>query len=207
MGAESTDLTRREKRRADAARACFDRFADEGYGEARLDALAGDAGLSKQNLLFYFRDKADLWAEAVTCAAEEAYRVLGRRVMGEQGPTAVRALRRGLDELGHVLPGAFGLLLEGGASVPRASAAQQARVTAAQETFLGSLATALAANGGNRTASRRLARLALLALLAHHREARAALRSGLSAPSPLPADLDYAEGQLVALAQVQGRRV
>lgn len=191
---------RREQRRADIARACFERLAEEGFAEARLEALAADAGLSKQNLLFYFRDKADLFAEALTCASEETYRILARRILGEQGPTAIRALRRGLDEIRAVLPAAFALVLEGGGSVPRASAQQQARATAAQEAFLGAFATALAAGGRNREGARRFARMAWLGLVAHHREAWAAGRSGLSAASHLAADLDYAEGQLVALA-------
>src|SRR5690606_37846674 len=116
MGKELIDR-RRQARREAAARACWERFADEGFADARLESLAGDAGLSKQALLFYFADKAVLWAEAVTCAFEEALRVLTRLVTGEHGPVAVRALRRGLDELSRVLPGAWAVLLDAAGSV------------------------------------------------------------------------------------------
>ena len=120
---------RRERRRREIARACLERLAEEGWAEARLDALAEDAAMSKQGLLFYFGDKADLWAEAVTCATEEIGRVLGRRVMGERGPTAMRALRRGLDEIGRVLPSLFAVFLDASGSVPRASAVPAAPPT------------------------------------------------------------------------------
>ncbi|WP_373047491.1 TetR/AcrR family transcriptional regulator [Vulgatibacter sp.] len=191
---------RRERRRQEIARACLERFAEEGWAEARLDALADDAAMSKQGLLFYFRDKADLWAEAVTCAAEEIARALARRVTGERGPAAVRALRRGLDEVARVLPATFSVFLDASGSVPRASAVQQGRSTATLDALLLTLATALAADGGSREAARRLAGLAWLTLLAHHREARAASRAGLAAATQHPADLDYAEAQLVVLA-------
>ena len=192
--------SRRERRRREIARAGVDRLADEGWAEARLDALAADAVMSKQGLLFYFSDKADLWAEAVTFASEEIARTLARRVKGEHGPAAVRALRRGLDEVARVLPGTFAVLLDAGGSVPRASAAQQGRTAAALEELLVELAGALAAGGAGREPARKLARLAWITLLAHHREARAASRAGLAAPTQHPADLDYAEAQLVALA-------
>lgn len=191
---------RRERRRQEIARACLDRLAEEGWAEARLDALADDAAMSKQGLLFYFADKADLWAEAVTLATEEIGRALVRRVTGERGPTAMRALRRGLDELGRVLPAMFAVYLDANGSVPRASAVQQARASAALEALLVTLAGALAADGGSRDGARRLARMAWLTLLAHHREARSHARAGLTAAPQHAADLDFAEAQLVTLA-------
>lgn len=191
---------RRELRRQEIARACLERFAEEGWAEARLEQLAEDAGMSKQGLLFYFADKADLWAEAVTLAIEEITRILVRRIKGEHGPAAVRALRRGLDEVARVLPATFAVLLDAAGSVARSSAMQQARSTAALEELQGELAVALGAAGAGREGARRLARLAWLTLLAHHREARAARRAGLALAGQQPADLDYAEGQLVALA-------
>src|SRR3954452_16164066 len=103
---------RRATRRTGAARACFVRFALEGHAEARLESLATDAGLTRQSLLFYFTDKADLWAEAATLAAEEVCEVLTRRVRAEDGPVAIRALRRGLDELLSVSPQAIAVLLD-----------------------------------------------------------------------------------------------
>jgi TetR/AcrR family transcriptional regulator len=36
-------------------------FATDGFAGARIDAIAGRAGLSKPNLLYYFRTKADLY--------------------------------------------------------------------------------------------------------------------------------------------------
>lgn len=188
------------------ARACFERFAEEGWAEARLELLAADAALSKQGLLFHFADKADLWAEASTCAIEDVARALQRRVIGEHGPAAVRALRRGLDEVARVLPAAFAVFLDGGTGVPRASAAQRARGAGAIEDLLGVLAGALGGGGGGREAARRLARLAWLTLVSHHREARSASRAGLAAAIQHPADLDWAEAQLVALALAIGRR-
>jgi AcrR family transcriptional regulator len=199
------DAARRERRRREIARACFERFAEEGWAEARLEALAADADLSKQGLLFWFADKADLWAEAVTCAIEDVARALVRRVQGEHGPAAVRALRRGLDEIARVLPFAFAVLLDGGAGVPRSSAAQRTRGSSALEEMLGVLSVALGASGAGREGARRLARLAWLTLLAHHREARAARRAGLATLIQHPADLDWAEAQLVALAGSIGR--
>ena len=204
-GDQERASARRERRREEIARACLDRLAEEGWAEARLDALADDAAMSKQGLLFYFADKADLWAEAVTCATEEIGRVLGRRVMGERGPTAMRALRRGLDEVARVLPGTFAVLLDAGGSVPRASAVQQGRSAAALEELLVELAGALAAGGAGREPARKLARLAWITLLAHHREARSHARAGLTAPTQAAADLDFAEAQLVSLAGTLAR--
>jgi len=200
VGELDRSAARREQRRRAIARATIDRLAEEGWAEARLEALAADAALSKQGLLFYFSDKADLWAEVVTCAVEEIARTLARRVKGEHGPAAVRALRRGLDEVARVLPGTFAVLLDASGSVPRSSAAQQARGAAALEELLEALAAALAAGGANRAGARRLARLTWITLLSHHREARAGSRAGLAAPMQPPADLDYAEAQLVVLA-------
>lgn len=191
---------RRELRRIAIASACLDRFVVEGFSDARLDLLATDAGLSKQNLLFYFRDKADLWAEALSFASEEIFQVLARLVTGETGPTAVRALRRGLDEVSRVLPSAFTALLDSAGSAPLASVQQQQRAREAQEAFFSALSTALASPSSPSETTDRLTRLAYLTLLAHHREARSHERSGLSAPLPLSADLDFAEVQLVAIA-------
>lgn len=192
---------RRELRRSAIARACLDRLAVDGIAEARLDHLAADAGLSKQNLLFYFRDKSDLWAEAISCASEDVFRVLARLVTGEAGPTAVRALRRGLDEVSRVLPAAFGVLLDAAGSAPRASVQQQQRVGETQGAFFEALSAALASPGAPSETTSRLTRLAYLTLLAHHREARSHERSGLTAGLPLAADLDFAEVQLVAIAR------
>jgi len=204
-GGQERSGARRDRRRQEIARACLDRLAEEGWAEARLDALADDAAMSKQGLLFYFADKADLWAEAVTCATEEIGLVLGRRVIGERGPTAVRALRRGLDEIGRVLPSLFAVFLDASGSVPRASAVQQARASFALEGLLTTLAAALAADGGSRDGARRLARMAWVTLLGHHREARSHARAGLTAAPQHAADLDFAEAQLVTLAGALAR--
>jgi len=191
---------RREHRRSAIAAACLDRFAHEGFAEARLELLAQDAALSRQNLLFYFRDKADLWAESITCATEEVFRVLTRLVTGEAGPTAVRAMRRGLDEVSRVLPSAFTVLLDSAGGAPRASGQQQQRTTAAQAAFFAAHSAALSSPAAPTESTHRLTRLAWLTLLAHHREARTHDRSGLAAGIPLAADLDFAEVQLVAIA-------
>lgn len=196
---------RREQRRREIVRACFERLAEEGWAEARLEALAEDAALTKQGLLFHFSDKAELWAEAVTCAIEEVAGVLARRVQGEHGPASVRALRRGLDEVARVLPATFAVFLDGGSAVPRSSAAQRARGATAIEELLAVIAGALGGGAVAREGARRLALLSWLTLVGHHREARAASRAGLAAPIQHPADLDWAEAQLVALAGVVSR--
>jgi len=192
---------RRDHRRTAIARACLDRFAEEGQADARLEHLAADAGLSRQNLLFYFRDKADLWAEAAAQATEELYRALTRLVAGEVGPAAIRATRRGIDEVSRILPAAFAVALDAATTAVRASPAQQQRAAESQATFLSTLSASLAAPGRPTDASLRIARLASITLLAHHREARAHERSGLSPALPLAADLDHAELQLVAIAR------
>ncbi|HWV38927.1 MAG TPA: hypothetical protein VN033_10685 [Vulgatibacter sp.] len=197
---------RRDHRRTAIARACLERFAAEGQADARLEHLAADAGLSRQNLLFYFRDKADLWAEAAAHATEELYRALTRLVAGEVGPAAIRASRRGIDEVSRVLPAAFAVALDAAATAVRASPAQQQRAAESQASFLSTLSASLAAPGRATDASLRVARLAAITLLAHHREARAHERSGLSPTLPLAADLDHAELQLVAIARTLGPR-
>ncbi len=203
---ESPIDRRRDQRRAAVARACLDRLALEGYADARLEALATDAGLSRQNLLFYFRDKSDLWAESAACAAEDIFRVLTRLVAGEAGPAAIRATRRGLDEVSRVLPSAFAVLLDSAATASRASAPQQQRATDAQSTFLAALSSSVGFPSGPTEPSAQLSRLTWLTLLAHHREARAHERSGLTGGLPLAADLDYAEVHLVAMARALSTR-
>ncbi|AKU93224.1 TetR/AcrR family transcriptional regulator [Vulgatibacter incomptus] len=192
---------RHELRRQAIARACIERLSLEGLEAGRLETLAADAGLSRQNLLFYFRDKADLWAEAATCAAEEIFAILTRLVAGEAGPAAIRAVRRGLDEVARVLPAAFAVHLDAAATATRASATQQQRASTAQQTFLAALAAALASPAPANDPSQRLARLATLTFLAHHRAARAHQRSGLAPDLPLAADLDLAELHLVGAAR------
>src|SRR5690606_29643869 len=121
------------------------------------DVLAADAGLSRAALLFYFEDKADLLAEAATCAAEDVCNVLARRVQGEEGPAAIRALRRGLDEIAGVLPDALAVLLDAGGASPRTAVAQQARGEAAHARLLVVLVSGIAGPRGDREGARRLA--------------------------------------------------
>ena len=190
---------RRERRRA-IALACHERLAAEGFAAATLDDLARDAGLSKQNLLFYFADKADLWNEAVVAAAELLFPVLQRLVEGEAGIPAIRSLRRALDEVERVLPAPLGVWLDG-PHVPGATADQRNRAVAVQIRFLEDFARALAAPRAPGLAHHRLARFALRSLLEPRREARAHARSGLVPANPLAAELDWAEAQLVVLAR------
>lgn|GEM_PF-1964135 len=189
---------RRERRRA-IALACHERLAAEGLAAATLDDLARDAGLSKQNLLFYFADKADLWNEAVVAAAEVLFPVLNRLVEGEAGMRAIRALRRALDEVERVLPAPLAIWLDG-PHLPGATAEQRSRAVLPQTRFLEGLARALAVPRTPGLAHQRLARFALQSLLSPRREARAHARSGLVPPISLAAELDWIEAQLVALA-------
>lgn len=200
-GAPDPKERRRQARRQAAARATWERFATQGYADARLDALAEDAGLSKQALLFYFRDKADLWAEAVGLATEEVSRALARMVIGETGPTAIRALRRGIDDVARALPAPFAILLDASSTATRASVEQQEQAAGALATLLSILAKALAHPKRPGEPAHRLARLAWLSLLAHHREARLYERAGLTPKSQLAADLDFTERHLVSLTQ------
>lgn len=189
---------RREARRRAIARGAWERLADLGYADASLDALARDVGLSKQALLFYFRDKGDLWAEALSLAVEEVSQVLTRSTLGERGPTAIRALRRGLDDLARVLPAPLALVLDAPGAAVRGSAEQQQRVQKAHGTLLQQLAESLAFPRPIGDPDLRLARHAWFALLACHREARLHERSGLAPRPQLAADLDFCEEQLVA---------
>jgi AcrR family transcriptional regulator len=203
--AEATEA-RRAQRRAAAARAGYARLAMEGFPEARLESLASDAGLTRPALLFYFEDRAELLAEAATCAAEDACGVLARRVQGEEGAAAIRGLRRGLDELAAVLPDAFAVLLDAPGACPRTTVSQQARGEAAHARLLAALVQGIAGPRGDREGARKLAQMAWLSLLGAHREARAHARSGLALRPVLPADLDFTEGQLVALVQAFRQR-
>lgn len=191
---------RRLERRRAIALACQERLAAEGPGAATLEDLARDAGLSKQNLLFYFGDKADLWAEAVVAAAETLFPVLRRLVEGESGGRAIRALRRAIDEVERVLSAPFTVWIEG-VLLPGASPAQRARAVDPQERFLETFARALTASRSPSPTAQRFARFAWQALLAPHREARAHARSGLVPAPSLAADLDWTEAQLVLLAR------
>jgi hypothetical protein len=195
---------RRSQRRSAAARSCYGRLSIEGLAEVRLDQLAGDAALTRAALLFYFDDKADLLGEAATCAAEDVCGVLLRRVQGEEGPAAIRALRRGLDEIAGAMPDALAVLLDAGGAPTGVS--QQARGEAAHARLLAGLVHAIAGARGDRESARKLAQLAWLSLIGHHREARAHARSGLALRPLLPADLDFTEGQLVALVQAMRQR-
>ena len=197
-----SELTRRrkEQRRQAAARSCLPRLAADGYADARIEALAADAGLTRQALLFYFGGKGDLWAEAVACAHEEALAALTRLVAGEAGPAAVRALRRGLDEVGRVLPAAFAVLLDAAGSAPRPSPAQRDRIRAAEAALESTLARALAGPRGDDEDAKAFARIASVTQLAPHPEARAQGLAARQERAHLAAELDYAEAQLVALA-------
>lgn len=199
MRVDGRERRRRERRRS-IALACHERLAAEGFAAATLEDLARDAALSKQNLLFYFADKADLWNEAVVTAAEVLFPILQRLVEGEAGTPAIRALRRALDEVERVLPAALGVWLDG-PHIPGATAAQRSRAVGLQTQFLETLGRALAAPRPPGVAHQRLARFALRALLAPHREARAHARSGLVPATPLAAELDWIEAQLVTLAR------
>ncbi len=50
-----------EANRARILDAALTVFATDGFAGARIDAIADRAGLSKPNLLYYFRTKADLY--------------------------------------------------------------------------------------------------------------------------------------------------
>lgn len=199
MATDPRERRLQERRRA-LAIAFHGRFSEEGFAGATLDALAGDAGMSKQNLLFYFRDKDDLWAEAFATSAETVFPVLQRLVEGEAGSTAIRALRRAIDEVERILPAPFGILLDDMAARV-ASAHQRKRSIHAHGVFLDAFARALSLPKAPSLTGQRLARFTWLGLLGHHREARIHLRSGLTPKPTLAADLDWTEAQLVLLAR------
>lgn len=189
---------RRQERRRFIAIACHERLAAE--SQPTLEDLARDAGLSRQNLLFYFKDKTDLWAEAVVTAAEAIFPVLQRLVEGEVGFPAIRALRRAVDEIQRVLPAPFAIWLDG-VPLPGASPLQRARAVGRQSSFLEAFARVLSAPKAPGVATQRFARFAWQALQSPHREARIHARSGLVPPPSLAADLDWTEAQLVLLAR------
>lgn len=197
MRVDRQEQRRRERRRT-IALACHERFAAE--SQPTLEDLARDAGLSRQNLLFYFQDKTDLWAEAVVTAAEALFPVLQRLVEGEVGTPAIRALRRAIDEVERVLPAPFAIWLDG-TLLPGASPLQRARAVDRQASFLEALARSLSAPKAPGLSSQRFARFAWQALLSPHREARSHARSGLVPAPSLAAELDWTEAQLVLLAR------
>lgn len=61
-------------------------FAREGFAGARIDAIAELAGLSKPNLLYYFRSKADLYL-AVLKRTLDMWLVPLRSIEAEDDPT------------------------------------------------------------------------------------------------------------------------
>lgn len=81
-----TRLTNDDRRRRLLERA-VELFAEHGYDELSMAAIAREAGISKPLLYHYFRSKRDLFEAALTQAAEEHFRRIepdGARAPGEQ---------------------------------------------------------------------------------------------------------------------------
>ncbi len=189
----------RDARRRSLASATVPRFVEEGYGDAPLDALAADAGLRRTALLFWFSGKADLHAEAAVGATAELHGTLARLVSGERGAAAIRAVRRGLDELGRIRPEILAMYLDAGGAPLRASRSQRDRLRASEAALLDALGHAL--DPGPSESARRLAHLALVGLVGLHREARARGRLDPGEGSPLAGSLDFAESHFTELAR------
>jgi AcrR family transcriptional regulator len=189
----------RAARRRALAAATVPRFVHEGYGDASLDLLAADAGLRRTALLFWFSGKAELYAEAAVGAAAELYGTLARLVSGERGPAAIRALRRGLDELSRIRPDVFALHLDASGAPLRMEPAQRDRLRAAEGALQEGLARALDPSPAEE--ARRLAQLAVVAFFGLHREARARGRPDPGEAGAMGAALDFAEGHFAQLAR------
>ncbi|MBV7266127.1 TetR/AcrR family transcriptional regulator [Erythrobacter ani] len=70
----------REKSRASVLNAAAQLFADLGYDGASLGAVATEAGISKQNLLYYFPDKEQLWKDTIVHVFDQVNVELAREL-------------------------------------------------------------------------------------------------------------------------------
>lgn len=100
------------ERVVDAALAAFGR---RGYEVTSLDAIAGDLGLRKQTILYYFPSKEALLGAVVDQAAASAAAALESSVSGTGGVSAwdrVEGIVRGVFRLAGRQPEILGLLRE-----------------------------------------------------------------------------------------------
>lgn len=65
-------------------------FASRGYEATSLDALAGELGVRKQTILYYFPSKGELLRGVVEYATAELAEVLGRAATPPSGPAGGR---------------------------------------------------------------------------------------------------------------------
>lgn len=93
-----------ERGRADSRRRILDaaaaQFADHGFGGARTQAIADQAGVNKAMLYYHFRDKEALYTAALQDQFEEAVRTILPRFLDEELDPAerLRGVIRGYEE-------------------------------------------------------------------------------------------------------------
>jgi AcrR family transcriptional regulator len=105
-GKDMTDLTdapksaapprrrRKDARPAEIVEAAFKVFCAHGYGKARVDEVAREAGIAKGTVYLYFPNKQALFQAVIEAKVSAALSRVGDLVDGFEGPT--EALLRGM---------------------------------------------------------------------------------------------------------------
>jgi TetR/AcrR family transcriptional regulator len=135
-------------------------FGGRGYEVTSLDALAGDLGVRKQTILYYFPSKEALLDAAIDRAAGALSAAL-ESALASAGPgwARVEAIVRSVFRLAGRRPELLGLLRE----VSRLGPPPATRLTAALDPLIGRAATFLEAEMDAGTMRRHDPRLLLLA--------------------------------------------
>lgn len=97
--------------------AALNAFGTRGYERTSLDALAGDLGVRKQTILYYFNSKDALLEAVIDAAGAELIAVFSQPLPGE-GWTRVDALVRAVFRMAARRPQLLGLLREVSRSGP-----------------------------------------------------------------------------------------
>jgi len=88
--AEEKLLTKREVvtefRRREILRSAQEVFAREGFQEATMDKIAQNAGVSKGTLYLYFKNKTDLFFNAISEKLDEFISLIEKSLKGDQPP-------------------------------------------------------------------------------------------------------------------------
>jgi AcrR family transcriptional regulator len=135
-------------------------FGTRGYDATSLDALAGELGVRKQTILYYFPSKEALLDAAIDQAALELAEALEGALAGAgRGWDRVEAIVRSVFRLAGRRPALLGLLRE----VSRLGPPSATRLTAALDPLIGRATTFLEVEMEAGTMRRQEPRLLLLA--------------------------------------------
>ena len=135
-------------------------FAQRGFEATSLDALAGELGVRKQTILYYFSSKDELLRGVIRYAVAELSDVLGRaavgagdvRAKGDDGRRRVTAIVDSVFRVGARRPELIGLLRE----VSRLGPSASRELAAAIEPLIAQAVKALADLGVEPARSRRV---------------------------------------------------